>query len=216
MVVASSGVASLLLPGGRTTHSRFNIPINIEEYSTCRISKQTQLARLIEETALIIWDEAPMIHRNCLEALNKTLQDLLADKKLEASITPFGGKTILFGGDFRQILPVIKYGNKTDIINATITQSHIWQKCKVFRFETNIRLHKDNLDEQNRNQLREFGNWLLQISDVIITSTERNDNDDEKGDWIEIPENLLIKPCSDLIDSIIQSVYPQFTYSQST
>ena len=52
----------------------------------------------------------------------------------------------------------------------------------MFRFETNIRLHKDNLDEQSRNQLREFGNWLLQISDVIITSTERNDNDDEKGD----------------------------------
>ncbi len=29
--VASSGIASLLLPGGRTAHSRFNIPIKIDE-----------------------------------------------------------------------------------------------------------------------------------------------------------------------------------------
>ena len=58
LAVASSGIASLLLSGGRTAHSRFKIPINIEECSTCRISKQTQLSRLIEETILIVWDEA--------------------------------------------------------------------------------------------------------------------------------------------------------------
>ena len=101
---------------------------------------------------------------------------------------------------------MIKYGNKTDIINATITQSHFWQECKVFRLETNMRLQKDNLDDQSRNQLREFANWLLQVSDGTITNTEKNDNDDEEGDWIEIPENLLIKPCHDQIDSIIESV----------
>ena len=39
LAVASSGIASLLLSGGRTAHSRFKIPINIEECSTCRISK---------------------------------------------------------------------------------------------------------------------------------------------------------------------------------
>ncbi|KAL8499256.1 hypothetical protein ACS0TY_022295 [Phlomoides rotata] len=35
--VSSSGIASLLLPGGRTTHSRFAVPINIDESSTCNI-----------------------------------------------------------------------------------------------------------------------------------------------------------------------------------
>ena len=39
LAIASSGIASLLLPGGRTARSRFKIPINIEECSTCRISK---------------------------------------------------------------------------------------------------------------------------------------------------------------------------------
>jgi hypothetical protein len=32
-----SGIAALLIPGGRTAHSRFAIPINIHETSTCEI-----------------------------------------------------------------------------------------------------------------------------------------------------------------------------------
>lgn len=35
--VASSGIAYLLLPGGRTAHSRFSIPLNLTEDSTCNI-----------------------------------------------------------------------------------------------------------------------------------------------------------------------------------
>ena len=34
LCVASSGIAALLLPGGRTSHSRFKIPIVIHETST--------------------------------------------------------------------------------------------------------------------------------------------------------------------------------------
>ena len=62
LVVTSFGIASLLPSGGRTAHSRFKIPLNINEYSTCDIKKGTQLARLIEETCLVVWDEAPMCH----------------------------------------------------------------------------------------------------------------------------------------------------------
>ncbi|GJS74718.1 ATP-dependent DNA helicase PIF1-like protein, partial [Tanacetum coccineum] len=37
--LASSGIASLLLPGGRTAHSRFVIPLDLMENSTCVIPK---------------------------------------------------------------------------------------------------------------------------------------------------------------------------------
>ncbi|OSC97186.1 hypothetical protein PYCCODRAFT_1377712, partial [Trametes coccinea BRFM310] len=41
LCVASSGIASLLLPGGRTAHSRFKIPVeNLHNESTCNISKE--------------------------------------------------------------------------------------------------------------------------------------------------------------------------------
>jgi hypothetical protein len=38
LVVASSGIASLLLMGGRTAHSRFKIPIDLHDESTCNIT----------------------------------------------------------------------------------------------------------------------------------------------------------------------------------
>ncbi|KAL3648827.1 hypothetical protein CASFOL_005230 [Castilleja foliolosa] len=101
LAVAASGIASLLLPSGRTAHSQFKIPIDLIDQSTCHIKKGTHLADLLKQTLLIIWDEAPMSDRRCFECLDKTLRDITdnADR-------PFGGKTILLGGDFRQTLPV--------------------------------------------------------------------------------------------------------------
>nr|XP_043638232.1 uncharacterized protein LOC122609239 [Erigeron canadensis] len=39
LAVAASGIAALLLPGGRTAHSRFKIPLDLTEQSTCHIKK---------------------------------------------------------------------------------------------------------------------------------------------------------------------------------
>lgn len=42
-----------------------------------------------------------MMHIYCFEALDKTMKSILQSQK------PFGGKVVVLGGDFRQILPVI-------------------------------------------------------------------------------------------------------------
>ncbi|GJV28585.1 DNA helicase PIF1, ATP-dependent [Tanacetum coccineum] len=52
--------ASLLLPGGRTVHSRFVIPLELVENNTCGIKQNTHLAELMQQLKLIIWDETPM------------------------------------------------------------------------------------------------------------------------------------------------------------
>ncbi|XP_073302992.1 uncharacterized protein [Primulina huaijiensis] len=54
--VTSSGIASLLLSGERTAHSRFAIPFNPNEESTCNIKQGSHLAELIVKSKLIIWD----------------------------------------------------------------------------------------------------------------------------------------------------------------
>ncbi|KAG5572244.1 hypothetical protein H5410_062010 [Solanum commersonii] len=53
LATASSGVTASLLPGGRTAHFRFKIPINIEGKFSCNISKQSSLASLIRDAKLI-------------------------------------------------------------------------------------------------------------------------------------------------------------------
>jgi len=54
LAVASSGIAALLLDGGRTAHSRFKIPLKLSETSTLNISKQSKLGQLINQARLII------------------------------------------------------------------------------------------------------------------------------------------------------------------
>nr|CAG8536686.1 12222_t:CDS:2 [Entrophospora candida] len=69
LAIASSGIAALLLPGGRTAHSRFRISINLNEDSTCSISRGSDTALLLQRTSLIIWDEALMMYRYAFEAV---------------------------------------------------------------------------------------------------------------------------------------------------
>ncbi|KAL6579906.1 hypothetical protein OROMI_007930 [Orobanche minor] len=89
--VASSDIASLLLPSFRTTRSRFGIPLNLNEISTCNIKHPIDLAELIEKMDLTIWDEAPMMNRFCFEALDGSLCDIMRNKVPEAYNEPFGG-----------------------------------------------------------------------------------------------------------------------------
>ncbi|XP_072060161.1 uncharacterized protein [Arachis hypogaea] len=149
LTVASSGIASLLLPGGRTAHSRFAIPLNIDEFSTCNIKQGSALAELLIKTKLIIWDEAPMVNRFCIEALDRTMRDILRFNNKDSLEQPFGGKTIVFGGDFRQILPVIPKGSRQEIVNATINSSYLWDDCKLLTLSKNMRLKSSDLNSSH-------------------------------------------------------------------
>ncbi|KAG7977774.1 hypothetical protein I3843_05G047700 [Carya illinoinensis] len=100
LATASSGVAASILPGGRTAHSRFKIPLDTDEHSICCVSKQSAIAKLLRVARLIIWDEAPMSRKQHIQALDKMLRDI------NDSDLTFGGKVVVFGGDFRQVLPV--------------------------------------------------------------------------------------------------------------
>src|SRR5215475_7664134 len=64
LCVASSGIAALLLKGGRTAHSCFRIPIPVNETTTCKIGGNSMMVELIRAADLVIWDEAPMQNRH--------------------------------------------------------------------------------------------------------------------------------------------------------
>ncbi len=51
---------------------------------------------------------------------------------------PFGNKLIVFGGDFRQILPVVKRGTRGDITKASFNRSPLWSYVKVLKLKTNM------------------------------------------------------------------------------
>ncbi|CAN1836766.1 ATP-dependent DNA helicase PIF1 [Linum perenne] len=90
LVVASSGIAATLLPDASTAHSRFKIPIEVHHTSTCMVKKGTQLAEVIKAATLIVWDEAPMIHRLSFEAVDRTICDIMDVPLSGPGYKPFG------------------------------------------------------------------------------------------------------------------------------
>ena len=151
LCVASTGLACLLLPGGQTAHSTFKIPIdNLDEYSICSIPKESLRADLLRSAHAIFYDESLMTHRHCFEALDRTFQDLRNCAK------PFGGLTMVFGGDFQQILPVIPRGSRTEIVDACLQSSYLWNRMEVLKLRENMRL-------QNSPEDALFASWLLDI-----------------------------------------------------
>ena len=151
LCVASSGIASLLLQGGCTAHSTFKIPLSLHPDSICPIQKEGRLAELIRNTKLIIWDEITMQHRHAAEAVDHTCWDIL-----DVQDQPFGGITVIFGGDFQQILPVVPRGSREDVVSATLLRSDLWRHIKVLKLIRNMRV-------VNAPDAHEFSSWLLKI-----------------------------------------------------
>jgi hypothetical protein len=184
LCVASSGIASQLLEGGRTAHSTFKIPLQVDETSTCNIRRNTHRHDLLKQTAVIIWDEVPMQHKYAVEAVDRTLRDLLGKD------VPFGGITVIFGGDFRQTLPVIPKGTRQETVSASLRKSSLWRHIDVHYLQQNMRLEQSP-------ESAAFANWLLEIG---AGSTV------DEVETVPIPENMV---CQDnTMDSLIASVYP--------
>src|SRR3954469_22330698 len=200
VAVASSGIAALLITGGRTAHSRFKIPLKLNESSMCNIPRNSKEACLINLSKLIIWDEAPMIHKFAFEALDRTFRDITQVDK------PFGSKVFVFGGDFRQVLPVIPRASRAEVVSASLSRSYLWQHMKVMKLSINMRLqHTDDTHENLRQ--RNFAEFLLEIGDgkyPIIPGTEN---------MIDLPSDMIMPEgkLSDLIDF----VYPNLIENSS-
>nr|XP_009631581.1 ATP-dependent DNA helicase pif1-like [Nicotiana tomentosiformis] len=167
LIVASSGIASLLLPGGRIVHSTLAIPLNSTEDSTCNIKQGSPLAKLIVKATLIIWDEAPMIHRYCFEDLDQTLRDILRFKDASSLDRPFEGKTIILGGDLRQNFPVITKGTQQDIVNATLNSLYLWLHYEILKLTRNVRFHGNQLGT-HLDELKKISDWILAIDNRRI------------------------------------------------
>ncbi|XP_010490304.1 PREDICTED: uncharacterized protein LOC104768062 [Camelina sativa] len=199
---AYSGISSLLLEGGRTAHSRFGIPLDVHETPMCHMSRSYDLSELVQEAKLIIWDEAPMMSKYCFETLDRSLKDIMRDPEDK----PFGGKVIIFGGDFQQILPVIVGAGREQIVNSSLNSSSLWNHCKVLRLTRNMRLLQ-NISPNEARQIEEFSKRILDVGEGRL-----NEPNDGVVDT-DIPEEFLITEVNSPIESIINAIYGNWLHS---
>ncbi|XP_022027999.1 uncharacterized protein LOC110929180 [Helianthus annuus] len=205
--VASSGIASMLLPGGRTAHSRFRIPIDIENDSCCSIDYGSNLAQLINAADLIIWDEAPLQHRYAFEAVDRTFRDVCRDNMVDARHRVFGGKVVVLGGDFRQILPVVPHAPRSQIVASVVNKSDtIWNACKVFHLTTNMRLNNPNISGDSLEKMKTFSNWILAMGAGRLPTISLVGEDEPT--WIKMPNDLLIPVFENPIGAVVSNTFP--------
>ncbi|CAL1402097.1 unnamed protein product [Linum trigynum] len=208
IIVASSGIAATLLPNGTTAHSRFKIPLHVYNISTCSIKKGTHLAELIREASLIVWDEAPMTHRHAFEAISRTFCDLMNVPLVGVGHKLFGGKTVIFGGDFRQTLPVITESGREQTVDGSIPRSVLWPAFTVLKLERNMRLNESLENRMMIGSGQNFEQWILAIGDGKLPTKCLVPN--APSDWIEIPRMFLIAPGNNPVQSITTDIYNSF------
>lgn len=165
LATASSGIAATLLPGGRTAHITFGIPLNPNESSTCHFSKQLNAAKLLKDARLIIWDEAPMTHKHAFEAVDRSLRDLMSSVHSIYREFPFGGKVVVLGGDFRQVLPVVKKGRRPDAVAGSLKSSYLMSHITRVRLTQNMRLADQDGPSVSPFSPRDFAAYLLRVGE---------------------------------------------------
>jgi hypothetical protein len=139
----------------------------------------------LRTTSLIIWDEVAMTKRQAVETLDRSLQDIMDCNE------PFGGKVVVFGGDFRQVLPVVPLGTRAQITDATLQRSHIWDKIHKIRLSQNMRAQSDLW----------YSNLLLRIGNGLDES--------DANDYVWLPSDIMVEYKSEeSIDILINHVFP--------
>ena len=143
-------------------------PLKPTNDSTLSISSQSNLATLIRRTKLLLIDEATMLDRYLLEAMDRTLCDIMQTPE-----KPFGGKIVILAGDFRQCLPVVPGATRAGTVEHCINQSHLWSNFIMLNLTRNMRV-----DASGDQDLEEFDRWTLKIGNGEI-------------DPVNLPQNLI-------------------------
>ena len=157
LAMATTGIAANLLKMGRTFHSRMKAPLDPDKDSTLRISAQSNLAELMRMSKLFLIDEATMLDCYNLEAMDRTLRDILHKPDI-----PFGGKIVILSGDFKQCLPVVPGQKQAGIVKHAISRSYLWGVFQVHELSVNMRVRASGDPH-----LEAFDKWTLDIGNGL-------------------------------------------------
>ncbi|CAN1836770.1 ATP-dependent DNA helicase PIF1 [Linum perenne] len=127
---------------------------------------------------------------------------------------PFGGKSVLLGGDFRQTLPVIVEGSRSDCLNASLTRSPLWRSCKLLKLSANMRINSSSSNNEPVFAGLLFAEWVLAvggcnaISSIVRAVYTQFHNSYKSLEYIKAravitPTNKVVSQLNDHIMSMV-------------
>ena len=132
-----------------------------------------------------------MQQRWIMECVDRSFRELLQDDR------PFGGKTIIFSGDYRQVSCVIPRASKAQIIERTFTNSKLWKHVKRLELFDNERIKRmENVSDEEREKLSKFAEFLLQIGEGRYPCED---------DLITVPDEMISQ--TQRVDDFVTEIY---------
>ena len=191
-----TGLASILLWLGKTFHSTFKCPIDLTAGAVRQQHTATSdIGRLIIAAEYIFVDEAPMVSTPQLQWLDQQLR-WTRDSQL-----PMGGINLVFAGDFRQTLPILKRGSNAQIISHSLQGSLFFKAFRVMRLTKNLRVMSGDMNSDEKARRVEWCKKILLIgdgkSDPVMNTQE----------YVQLDAQL----CVASTDALIEQVYPDVT-----
>ena len=85
-----------------------------------------------------------MTHNFSFGAFDHILRDIMRFFTRNSANKPLNGKTVVLGGYFHQIIPIIPRASREDVEFTSINSSKLWSHCKVLILIKNTRLQTTN------------------------------------------------------------------------
>ena len=137
-----------------------------------------------------------MGHRHIFEAVDRTMRDIRDNDAL------FGGLTVLFAGDWRQILPVIRHASRPQIVEACLKHSPIWDAVEKLELLENMGVKNSSGESAS------FAELLLKVGDGKLDIVK-----DLGPCKVRLPDALMIdsENLEDLCQFVFQRLEHNFT-----
>ncbi|KAK1383768.1 hypothetical protein POM88_021503 [Heracleum sosnowskyi] len=118
---------------------------------------------------------------------------------------PFGGVTVVLGGDFRQTLHVVPKAGREGIVAASISKYYLLRECKVFTLLENVCVDKDVPPITVDGEVVNFKDWMLRLGNGVQQTYDLGDGIDSS--WINIPKEVQVTYSGDPVKAIVDEIY---------
>ncbi|EAY21003.1 hypothetical protein TVAG_172600 [Trichomonas vaginalis G3] len=170
LICGTTGIAACQYENGCTAHSLFGLKCDIEEnfddYSSL-IGKDSYKGYLIKKADVIMIDEVSMLTHTIAEKIYFILRFLMSRKDCkgdELKKEPaFGGKKMIFIGDFLQLPPVIP-NSKYSLSEKLITKCSWWNMVKMYGLSMPMRCSN-----------KEYNNFLIKVANNEVGDMKWSD-----------------------------------------
>jgi hypothetical protein len=142
-----------------------------------------------------------MMNKLQMDCVDRSIRDLMTGHP--NGNQPFGGKVVVFAGDFRQVLPVVPHGERAKIVQMTIKRWSLWPSVRQFHLTENMRQRRQNSQTSN-NAGGAFAQYLLRIGN----GEEHTTNHGRFEDFVRLPECSCNGQQTADVNVLINSVFP--------